>query len=80
MNTGTASQTYIKVITAGSEQRINLPSGFTRKPAVAQEQELLEIFKKHFSENAGVGKEKIKSYRFFFSNSDYLDYNADEIV
>lgn len=80
MNTGTVSQTYIKVITTGSgSQRISLPSGFTRKPAVAQEKELFEIFRKHFSENGYEGKSRIRSYRFYFSDHDYIDYSADEV-
>jgi len=81
MNTGMNTQAYIKVITTGREpQNIELPTGFIRKPAVDQEKELFKIFRNHYSENAGQGRTKIKSYRFYFSNSDYLDYNADEIV
>ncbi len=81
MNIASRTEAYIKVITTGREpQNIELPSGFTRKPAIDQEKELFEIFRKHYSENEGEGKKKIRSYRFYFSSSDYLDYNADEIV
>jgi len=73
---------YIKVITTGREpQNIELPSGFTRKPAIDQEKVAFrDITGSHYSENEGEGKKKIRSYRFYFSSSDYLDYNADEIV
>ena len=80
MNAGTLSQNYIKVITAGNgSQKITLPKGFTRKSAVTQEQELLDICRKHYTEHTEDIKGKIRSYRYYFSNVDYLDYSADEV-
>ncbi len=81
MNTGTTNQNYIKVITTGNgSQRITLPQGFARKPVITQEQELLDICRRHYIEHAEDGKKKIRLYRYYFSNVDYLDYSADEVT
>ncbi len=80
MYAGTASDAYVKVITNGNvSQRISLPSGFTKKPAVLQESELIGLFRKHLSETVQEGKTRVKIYRFYFSDRDYIDYSADEV-
>jgi hypothetical protein len=80
MNATGVTQAYIKVVPAMEGGKIILPQGFTKKPPLVQERELLNICRKHYDERPWHGRRgKIRAYRYYFSEKDFLDYAVEEI-